>query len=426
MTCIAAAAAVVSAPQAGAVIPESVAQQAGLTRAWFTQAPIDAATQQIHAAVLSDGVIYVLTSAGNVQALDAETGAPKWRRRYGDRLAPVAGPTVEGNRLAIVVGSTAFLIDAETGAQVLAKQLDGAPGGAPAIGEEYLLTPLLGGRLVAHPIDYQAALPFRIASPGTVLGNPVVASGRVVWSTVEGMVYTAAIDSGVPSYRFDAAARLSGAPIVDAEQMYFATTAGFVYAMQTETGRVVWRRAIEGSVEKPLVEVADTIYVTAATPSLHALSRETGQIRWNVEGVSDFAAASEKRVYALAPGGALAVLDRETGEPVASWPAVEPLRAIPNNETDRIYVMSDSGLIQCFHEAGADEPFRHRPSEETEPKADAPAETTPADEPDTTAPEPIPGFGEPPAESPDATDPFGDLAPAEDSGDADADNPFDF
>lgn len=429
VACLAAAAVCLSTGVARAVVSETTARQAGLTRAWFTQAAIDPATQQITGATLADGVIYLLSSAGKLQAIDAATGAPKWTRRFGDRIAPVAGPTVRGDRIAVVIGSTAYLIDTATGAESFSKRLDGAAGGSVAIGEEHVFAPMIGGRLMAHPIDYATALPFSVASPGTVLGRPVIGSERVIWSTAEGMVYAARTDGGGPSYRYDAAAPLSGSPIVDQDRLYFATITGFVYSLETERGRPVWRTAVEGSVAKPLAQVTETVYAAAETPALHALSRDTGKVLWSVEGVSDFAAASEGRVYAVAPGGALAVLDRKTGEPVASWPATQPLTPVANSETDRVYLLTDRGALQCFHEIGRDKPFLHSPPEE-EP-VDEQAQPPASDQPpaDDEPAEPIPGFDDPPAESSDESAPL-DLFEGDDNADEAADdgfaNPFDF
>jgi hypothetical protein len=78
-----------------------------------------------------------------------------------------------------------------------------------------------------------------------------------------------------------------------------------------------------------------------------------------VHGVSRFVSASETKLYMVDKTGRLLVLDARTGARLGAI-ATEylPLEII-NIETDRIYLGSPSGLIQCFRERELVEPYRH-------------------------------------------------------------------
>lgn len=380
------------------VVPRQTAQMAGLTRAWYTQTALDASIHTVAKAVVQDGAVYALSSAGTLQSFDAETGTVRWTARLGLRHLPAYGPTIHrtvkttgdvteivNTRCAITVGSTMYVIDAENGAVVMTQKLDGAPAAAPALGDKYAYVANVAGRLVGYPLDQEEGLSFTIASPGLLDGVPILAEGRVIWRTARGEVYAASSNARGPSYRFDAAAPLTGAPVSAGELMYLATTEGVVQAMTAEKARPLWRTSVGGRINGSVVVAADTVYVTSESPTLYALDVANGKQRWNVEGLGAFVAASKDRVYAVSPTGALGVLDRNTGRPLASWPAMDGLMPVANTQTDRLYFVSESGLLQCFHEEGATKPYRHDgtvadPESSSEEAGDAKDEESPAED----------------------------------------------
>jgi hypothetical protein len=91
-----------------------------------------------------------------------------------------------------------------------------------------------------------------------------------------------------------------------------------------------------------------------------------------------------------------------------SRPSDGTINALVNDQTDRLYLISDDGLVQCFHEIGAQAPLYHNPPE---PKPEA-TEQTPGSEAGAAAPAAAPG--QPPA---------GDEALPADEGDAFPDDP---
>ena len=129
------------------------------------------------------------------------------------------------------------------------------------------------------------------------------------------------------------------------------------------------------------------------------------------------------------------LLDAKTGARQGRIKTSEGIRTLVNDQSDRIYLVNDLGLIQCLREAGTTptmyrKPFSSQPekpaTEETRPAApeetpfavegeDAAAEDAPM-EADVFAEEPA--ADEPPAEEPAAEQPMEDLpaeAPADDS-----------
>jgi hypothetical protein len=77
--------------------------------------------------------------------------------------------------------------------------------------------------------------------------------------------------------------------------------------------------------------------------------------------------------------------------------------ALVNDQTDRIYLVSKDGLVQCLHELGADKPLYHNPPE-VKPAGEVAPETGPVG--------PAPREPGTPRTSPAAENPFGAVPPA--------------
>jgi N-methylhydantoinase A/oxoprolinase/acetone carboxylase beta subunit len=141
-------------------------------------------------------------------------------------------------------------------------------------------------------------------------------------------------------------------------------------------------------------------------------------------------------VYAVDDLNALVVLDAASGAPLARMATDGRTNALVNDQTDRLFLVSTDGLVQCLHEIGATEPLYHiRP---TSPPTDAP--TQPADDESEMPSEPsddrravapadeVGPFGGEAAEEADDMEEAPDEAPEEEApfGVEDDENPFGF
>jgi hypothetical protein len=126
------------------------------------------------------------------------------------------------------------------------------------------------------------------------------------------------------------------------------------------------------------------------------------------------------------------VLDAASGAMLDKMPTDGKSTALVNDQTDRLYLVTNDGLVQCMHELGADLPFYHNPPEETPPVpgADvAPVTPPPVERPaPVTPPQPVPAadtnpFGDAAARDP-VSNPFG-VPPAGGGAPTGGDNPFD-
>ncbi|MDR2754811.1 MAG: PQQ-binding-like beta-propeller repeat protein [Planctomycetaceae bacterium] len=125
---------------------------------------------------------------------------------------------------------------------------------------------------------------------------------------------------------------------------------GYVFAVKDRTGEVTWQFAANGSVIERIAVIGTDVYCPTSTGGIHALDLITGKEKWYTPNICQFVAASKKRIYSLDRRSRLVILDKNTGTPIDAFDAQRFDRFLFNIETDRIYAVNDTGLIQCLHE----------------------------------------------------------------------------
>src|SRR5262249_46730785 len=66
------------------LVPQTVAQHAGLKRAWFAQVPLDQARSKVTHVTLQSGALLVVTDESMLHVLDPETGLRQWSFEAGE------------------------------------------------------------------------------------------------------------------------------------------------------------------------------------------------------------------------------------------------------------------------------------------------------------------------------------------------------
>jgi outer membrane protein assembly factor BamB len=408
------------------LISEETAARHGMTRPWFAQVELDNARAGLRTVVLYEGTLYVQTKTGGVHAIDAETGKTLWSKQIGSPDRPSMPPDARGDMLAVVNGSRLYVVNRFSGDLLYEKPCKYAPGAGAALSSKRAYVPSLEGLLGAYVVEaadaaakldkaeseialptkpqteaerranvhvkQKAPAPVFCQSFGGSAVQPLVTrddltSEYVVWPTDRGYLNLGRINhdaenSLVVKYRLT-----TGAPIVarpaylppdpktlgDAGVVFATSCDGFVYAVQEETGETLWRFSTgEPIVESPAV-IDEHVYVTTQLGGMYALDTKTGKSLWWAENVRRFAAASKTRVYATDGMGRLLILSAASGAKLDSIPTAGISTVLANADSDRVYLVSNTGLIQCLREAEQTEPFLHN----AERKAAAKAGLTP-------------------------------------------------
>lgn len=403
---------------AQSLVSYETAAPAGLERSWFGQAQVDVSRHRMRGWKLHKDMLFAVTSSGLIHAFNAETGETLWTAQPGPLDQPAYGPAVNDKYVATISGGVLYVLDRTSGKFVWSRPLGSAPAGAPALSDEMAFVTFLDGRVEGYHLKSPEKFPWYSQSVGRIFHSPTASGSVVTWPTSRGYLYVGQAN-GLPRvlYRIETDAPATAPPTEAGQFLYVTAADGHVYCFNSLTGNEVWRYSMGFKAPGRPAAVGDRIYVASDEPMLHALNAKTGELLWAAPGVTKFAAQGLKNVYGLDKFGRLLIFDKETGRYVGTLPGAK-YDVVFNEDSDRLYLVNDRGLVQCLHEVGADEPtlFNAKPVEEKKEAAPTEAVAPPVKQ---TQPESKAPFSEEPAAE---ASPFSN---EEDNADVE-DNPFSF
>lgn len=91
--------------------------------------------------------VYSVSSAGQIQAMDAESGSVLWTRRLETEGGPILGFDVSNDFVAITHGTHIDILNSSTGMPIRSFSLRNLPGGSPVIAGNQVISPGVNGRL---------------------------------------------------------------------------------------------------------------------------------------------------------------------------------------------------------------------------------------------------------------------------------------
>lgn len=161
--------------------------------------------------------------------------------------------------------------------------------------------------------------------------------------------------------------------------IFAASRAGEIHAVSATEGAQAWRYAIGQPITEPIVPIRGRVYVVTELGACLCLDALTGQEYWSAQGTSQFIAASQKRIYVADRDGQIRSLDAESGATVDGLYAADMTIKFRNLMSDRIYLATSSGLVQCLRETEQLEPIRYRKAAATSVEAAAGENFVPAE-----------------------------------------------
>src|SRR5262245_12916990 len=215
---------------------------------------------------------------------------------------------------------------------------------------------------------------FRIEQPPVVTGTRLVipSTGRRVVVTPRQFFQLIG--------QYDTAAPVSAYLGRYAGSVFVPTGDGNLYAADAESGtsgRLLWRYTTGGPLgERPAV-TDDGVFAVAENDGLHRIDRDRGDAIWRAPWIARFLAANSRFVYALDPQGRLVVLDANRGTRLSSMDMSAFNLGLINDQTDRVFLASEAGMIVCLFDRRSPAPVPVRAKE----REAAPLPPTRPDEP---------------------------------------------
>jgi outer membrane protein assembly factor BamB len=371
--------------------------------------------------------LYATSESGIVHAIDGETGTTLWTTGIGrpDLTTSVAGAS--DSYVAAFNGSTIYCLYANDGALAWQRMVSGAPLSGPAVSDELVFVVVANGNMESFRVDDP-----RIPSPsfrsfGTPTSQPVIFRRSVAWSTDRGHVYVGQSFDARMSFRLEAKDRIDSPPSFLPPDKIIATSLdGYIYAFHETRGGILWRVSTGEPIKHQPVCLNDTVYAITLGGGLYAIDPH-GMEKWVTGGIRGFISGNASRLYCTDVAGSIVVIDAASGSRISSILAPSLNLRMINQETDRLIVGTQSGMIQCFREIGARWPEvrilrqpplpKEKQEDRKEKQEDAAPAGAPKDDPFGTpaGADPFGGGAAPPAggtppastPAPAGADPFG-------------------
>jgi outer membrane protein assembly factor BamB len=385
----------------------------------------DAAAPSIESFVIPKITLYVSSERGSVHAIDGETGSTLWTAFVGNSLFPTMTPTANDKYVAVCNGSTLYVMDANDGSVIWTRPTVGSPGAGGAMTEDFVFVPMVSGQVESYMLEDPKRPAGIYKSFGRTMVQPVVSSNSVAWPTDSGNLYVGLAHEPGLRYRMKASDAINGAPAFLAPDKIYATSFdGYIYCLSEQLGNMIWRFTTGEPITHSPIALGNTVYAISRRGNMFAVDANTAAERWVTGGIHRYLAGNEKRLYCQDDRGNIAILDAASGSRLGSLPAAASNVPLLNPQTDRIFLVTSAGFIQCLRETERPWPVVHFQIEPQE-KAVKRTPTTSGAKPDEKKEQATDPFGAPgaPASTPPAADPFGDPAAAPPAAPAAAD-PF--
>ncbi len=144
--------------------------------------------------------LFVQTESSLLESLDAETGGRLWATRVGHRDYPSSPPAANEKFVAIVNGTTLYVLDRNTGRALREERLRFVPTGYIAMNQAWAYVPGLIGQVEVFGLEKPHAK-WNCGSFGQIHMPPLVARSALVWGTSKGHVYFASPGEGKIDFR---------------------------------------------------------------------------------------------------------------------------------------------------------------------------------------------------------------------------------
>lgn len=318
----------------------------GLAQAW-TYTPGSRVDSSV---TVSDGVAYALSLSNGLSALDATTGALRWK--FGGAIGGYSTPNVtNGIVYFISLSGTVYAVRASTGAQVWSQSVASGAASSPVVSHGIVYVGSYSTALVALNAATGAVV-WTYSTGGGIYSSPVVQDGVVYFGANDSYVYALDAATGLLKWRYLTGGVVEGVPAVVNGVVYIGSDDDKFYALNATTGGLLWVTALAATVYASPAVANGLVYVGASNNLVYALSQVTGGIVWDAvtkDLVGPGVAVADGVVYATNYANQLVALDGSNGTALWSFAAGDTFFFdAPTVVNGTVYVGSSDGQVRAF------------------------------------------------------------------------------
>jgi len=227
----------------------------------------------------SDGYLYVALRFGDktLRKYDIAKGDFVWRIDAGDIASE---PLVTHD--AVYVSALYNHIDrydALTGDKVWTYKTKDQHRSSPALSENTLVVGCDDGSIYALNAD-SGELKWQANAAAAVFATPVLSAGKIFLGSADSMFYALDIKTGVVDWQFKTRSPIYQSASATEERVLVGGSDGQFYCFQITDGEMLWTYDARSGVSTPALILGDVVYFGTLGKKYFALDLETGQDLW--------------------------------------------------------------------------------------------------------------------------------------------------
>ena len=356
----------------------SALARAGLEQQWMAVVPLSA-SERLHLISLNDGLLFAQTNKGYFHTFDAETGRLLWTARLSNQIARSRPASVNSFGVFVTAFNRLFALDRRTGRTIWSVELRSLPSSSTSCDEDRVFVGLNNGKIYGYNLKVKdenganeriSETPIEVwnwQTSGVIESKPLPAQKLVAFGSDDGKVYVSLSDERTMLYRI-----ATGGPIgvglgsYGTRLLLIPSADRILYGVDVLTAKMRWTFASGAPIRQEPLVADDDVFVVNEAGQMSSIDPESGSPRWSVSTHGGrLLAVGAKRVYLESSDDDLFIIDRATGQTVASAGTtleryglnIRPYElGITNRETDRLYFATTSGMVVAVREIGLTKP----------------------------------------------------------------------
>lgn len=340
----------------------------GLERAWWSQATVNPKRDKVKYMVIDEENVYLQSTGGTVTAFDADSGKRLWAVQLGNRDEPIFPGVSNDQHFLAVNGMTLYCVARFSGDVLWELKLPAMPSAGTAVDDDHIYIGTLDGSVYSFELRKIKDLAKRNLLPtwsfqsmrwryrtGKEITTPAYSTGRLVnFASRDGSLYAVSATERQLTWQFETNAPITAPFAATDVSLVLASEDFYVYCLNRDNGLVRWEYASGFPIRKAPRVIGEDVYVLPDRGGMFNLTLANGDEKWSRPGITNFLAATKKRLFTSDATGNVVILNRANGKPLGSLPLRAYNVRLENERTDRLYLATSSGLIICLREQGSE------------------------------------------------------------------------
>jgi outer membrane protein assembly factor BamB len=234
--------------------------------------------------LISDNVLYVGDADGNVYALDAATGALKWKAVTGGEIW--SSPSIDGTTLFVSsFDKKVYAFDTATGAKKWDYATSSTNVAAPIIVNGTVYVGSLDRNIYALN-EINGELKWKFSGDNWFWARPVELNGVIYAPNLDNKVYALDAVTGAKLVAFDLAAQIASSPVIVNNQVIVSTRDGKLWSLDTNKAnfgqggnkKIITSLPLGIEVDSPLSFNGDNVYINASDNNVYIVNVTQGTL----------------------------------------------------------------------------------------------------------------------------------------------------